>query len=83
MSSEKDSGSLSNMRPGDVLVSHSSAVREYEISIVPDVPHRTAGTHDAAVSAGCGEAEARGVDGWLMEDQIHVVKIATHRASDA
>ena len=36
MSSKKDPGSLSTMQAGDVLVSHSTAVREHEISIVPN-----------------------------------------------
>jgi hypothetical protein len=28
------------------------------------------------------EADAKGVDAWLTEDQTHVVKIASHRAPD-
>ena len=77
MSSEKRSGSLANMKSGDVLVSRSTAVVEHEISIVPNPPHATAATHDAAVSDGRAEAEALGVDAWLTEDQTHVVKIAS------
>jgi hypothetical protein len=76
------SQSLSNLKPGDVLVSHSRAVREHEISVIPDAPHATSPTHDAAVSDGCSEADARRVDAWLTEDQTHVVKIASHRAPD-
>jgi hypothetical protein len=68
------------VKPGDVLVSRPTAVRELEISIVPNAPHATSPSHDAAVSAGRSEADARGVDAWLTEDQTHVVKIATHRA---
>lgn len=78
MSSEKVPGSLANMKPGDVLVSHPTAVREHEISIVPNAPHSTSPTHDTAVRDGCSEAEAKGVDAWLTEDQTHVVKIASH-----
>jgi len=66
------------MKPGDVLASHPPAVREPELSIVPDAPHATSPTHDTAVSDGCSEAEAKGVDAWLTEDQTHVVKIASH-----
>ena len=79
MPSEKPPGSLANLKSGDVLVSHPTAVREHEISIVPNAPHTTAPTHDTAVNEGCPEAEAKGVDAWLTEDQTHVVKIASHR----
>jgi hypothetical protein len=69
------------MRAGDVLVSRSTAMREHEISIVPDAPHTMSPTHDAALVDGGAEAEALGVDAWLSEDQTHVVKIASHRTS--
>jgi hypothetical protein len=82
MSNEKHPGSLSNVQSGDVLVSHSTAVREHEISIVPNAPHAVFPTHDAAVSDGRSEAEALDVDAWLTEDQTHVVKIASHRTPD-
>ena len=74
--------SLSDLKSGDVLVSHSSAVHEHQISVVPNAPHATASTHDAAVGDGRSEAEATGVDAWLTEDQTHVVKIASHRAPE-
>ena len=74
--------SLANVKPGDVLVSHSTAVREHQISVIPNAPHATSPTHDAAVSDGRSEADAMGVDAWLTEDQTHVVKIASHRAPD-
>jgi hypothetical protein len=73
---------LSNVQSGDVLVSHPTAVREHEISIVPSAPHAISPTHDAAVSDGRSEADAMGVDAWLTEDQTHVLKIASHRAPD-
>ena len=79
VTNEENPESLSNVQSGDVLVSHPTAVREHEISIVPNPPHATASTHDAAVSDGCTEAEALGVDAWLTEDQTHVMKIAAHR----
>ena len=79
MSRRKAPGSLTNLKPGDVLISHPTAVREHEISIVPNAPHTTSPTHDTAVNDGCSEAEAKGVDAWLTEDQTHVVKIASHR----
>lgn len=82
VSKEKNPGSLSNVQSGDVLVSHPTAVREHEISIVPNAPHAISPTHDAAVSVGRSEADAKGVDAWLTEDQTHVVKIASHRPSD-
>jgi hypothetical protein len=82
MSSKKDPASLASVQSGDVLVSHPTAVREHEISIVPNPPHATSPTHDAAVSDGCSEADGRGVDAWLTEDQTHVVKIASHRTPD-
>ena len=68
--------SLSNVQSADVLVSHSTPVREHEISIVPGAPHASSSTHDAAVSDGRSEAHAIGVDAWLTEDQTHVVTIA-------
>jgi hypothetical protein len=79
LSKEENPGSLSDVRPGDVLVSHPTAVREHAISIVPNPPHAIAPTHDAAVSEGRSEADAKGVDGWLTEDQTHVMKIASNR----
>jgi len=80
VSKQQDPGSLSNVQAGDVLVSHPTAVREHEISIVPNAPHATFPTHDAALSDGHAQAEAIGVDGWLTEDQTHVVKFASNRA---
>jgi hypothetical protein len=82
VSNETKPESLSNVKPGDVLVSHPTAVREHEISVVPNAPHATSPTHDAAVSDGRSEADARGVDAWLTEDHTHVVKIGSHRAPD-
>lgn len=70
---------MSNMTAGDVLVSHSTAVSEYEISVIPNGPHAMSPTHDAAVGDGRAEAKAMGVDAWLTEDHTHVVKIASHR----
>jgi hypothetical protein len=80
MSIEKDSGLLGIMQSGDVLVSHSSAVLQHEISIVPNAPHANSPTHDVAVRDARSEADARGVDAWVTEDQTHVVKISSHRA---
>jgi hypothetical protein len=82
MSNETKLGSLSIVRPGDVLVSHSTAVREHDISVSPNAPHAVSPTHDTAVRDGCSEAHALGVDAWLTEDHTHVVKIASHRAPD-
>jgi hypothetical protein len=82
MSSEKDSGLLGAMQSGDVLVSHSTAVREHDISIVPDAPHANAPTHDVAIRDARSEADAKGVDAWLTEDHTHVVKISSHRGLD-
>jgi hypothetical protein len=82
VSEETKPQSLSDLKPGDVLVSHSTAVREHEISVVPNAPHATSPTHDTAVGDGRTEADAKGVDAWLTEDQTHVVKIASHRVPD-
>ncbi len=79
VSKERNPGSLSNVQSGDVLVSHPTAVREHEISIVPNAPHAIAPTHDAAVRDGHSEADALGVDAWLTEDHTHAVKIASNR----
>ena len=79
MSSKKHPGSLANVQAGDLLVSHSTAVREHKISIVPNGPHRVSLTHDAAIVEGRSQAEALGVDAWLSDDQTHVVRIAAHR----
>jgi hypothetical protein len=70
------------MKAGDVLVSHPTAVREHDISVVPNAPHATSPTRDQAVTDGCSEADALGVDAWLSEDHTHVVQIASHRAPD-
>ena len=82
MSTDKDSGSLGSVQSGDVLVSHPTAVREHQISIVPNAPHAISPTHDAAVSDARSEADAMRVDAWLTEDQTHVVKTASHRSPD-
>ena len=82
VSNETKPQSLSSVKPGDVLVSHPSAVREHEISVIPDVPHARSPTHNAAVADGRSEADARGVDAWLTEDHTHVVKIASNRAPE-
>jgi len=82
VSNKTNPGSLKNVKPGDVLVSHPTAVREHEISLVPNPPHAISPTHDAAVRDGRSEADARGVDAWLTEDQTHVVKIASHRVPE-
>jgi hypothetical protein len=79
MPTKKDPASWSSLQSGDVLVSHATAVREHDISIVPNAPHVTSTTHDEAVTDGRSEAHARGVDAWLTEDQTHVVKIASNR----
>jgi hypothetical protein len=49
-----------DVKSGDVLVSHPTAVREHEISFVPNTPHATSPTHDTAISAGRSEADAKG-----------------------
>jgi hypothetical protein len=54
-------------------------VREHQISIVPNAPHATSLSHEAAVNDGRSEADAIGVDAWLTEDQTHVLKIASNR----
>jgi hypothetical protein len=82
VSNEKHAKSLSNTKSGDVLVSHPTAVREHEISVIPNAPHTLSLTHDAAVSNGRSQADALGVDAWLTEDHTHVVKIASNRAPD-
>jgi len=79
MDNSKDPGSIAAVPPGDVLVSHSTAVREHDISIVPNAPHAVSPTHDAAVDDGRSEADAAGVDAWITEDGTHVAKIASHR----
>src|SRR6476661_10653738 len=80
--SNKNPESLSKMKAGDVLVSHPTAVREHEISVIPNAPHAMSPTRDEAVSDGRSEADVLGVDAWLTEDHTHVVKIASHRAPD-
>jgi hypothetical protein len=57
-----------------------TAVREHEISAIPNAPHARSPTHNAAVGDRRSEADARGVDAWLTQEQTHVVKIASHRA---
>jgi hypothetical protein len=79
MSTKKESATSSRPQSGDVLVSRSPAVREHDISIVPNAPHARCATHAVAVSDGRAEAQATGVDAWLTQDQTHAVKIASHR----
>ena len=79
MSNEKQPKSLASVKAGDVLVSHSSAVREHEISVIPKAPHAISPTHDTAVSDGRLQADAMGVDAWLTQDHTHLVKIAANR----
>jgi hypothetical protein len=74
--------SFADLQTGDVLVSRPTAVREHDISIVPNAPHATSPTHDAAVGDGRSKAKALGVDAWLSEDHTHVVKIASNRAAE-
>lgn len=73
---------MGSAQPGDVLITHPTAVREHEISIVPNAPHAISPTRDAAMTDALSEADAMGVDAWLTEDQTHVVKIASHRPPD-
>ncbi len=68
------------MQSGDVLVSHATALREHEISVVPNAPHANSPTHDAAVREARSEAHALGVDAWLTEDKTHVDQISSHRS---
>ena len=75
----KDSGTLSNMQAGDVLVARPSSVLEHDISIVPEKPHATVATRREAVDQAAAEAEALAVDAWATEDQTHVIKLSTHR----
>jgi hypothetical protein len=78
--SEIKSESFSNGKSGDVLVS--TAVREHQISVIPDAPQASSPTRDAAVSDARSAAEGMGVDAWLTEDQTHAVKIASRRPPD-
>jgi hypothetical protein len=74
-----DAGALSNMQTGDVLVARPSSVVTHDISIVPAKPHATMPNHREAVEQATEEAEARGVDAWVTEDQTHVIKLASNR----
>jgi hypothetical protein len=82
MSPDKNPESMADLKVGDILVSHSSAVCEHQISIVPDAPHASSSTHESALHEGRVKAEVGGVDAWLTEDQTHVMKIASHRSED-
>lgn len=79
---DHDSGALSKMQDGDVLVTHSSAVREHDISVVPDGAHATVPTRCEAIDQATEEARTLEVDAWVTEDQIHVVRIAGNRPVD-
>ena len=83
MSTDEDSESLGNAQSGDVLVSHPTAVREHQISIVPNAPHAISPTHEAAVTDAHSEADAMGVDAWLTEDQTPVLMIASNRTPES
>jgi hypothetical protein len=81
MSRENDPATMASAQPGDVLVSHPPRYASTRSALCPTLLTGYP-THDAAVSDGCSEADGRGVDAWLTEDQTHVVKIASHRTPD-
>jgi hypothetical protein len=65
-------------RPGDVLVSKPTATLEHDISIVPNPPHLSFATHDAAIQKARELAEDLRVDLWLSEDHIHFLRLASY-----
>jgi hypothetical protein len=67
VSNEKP-GALSNVKAGDVLVSHPTAVREHEISVIPTRRTRCLRRTTLRSTTGVPEAKAMGVDAWLTED---------------
>jgi hypothetical protein len=66
-------------RHGDVLVSRVAARIEHEVSIVPAAAEIVCPNHEVAIARARELAQARQVDAWLTEDNIHTVKIASYR----
>ena len=74
--------SVSTMKAGDVLVSHPTAVREHEISVIRTRRTRRLPRTTRRSATDAQKADVLGVDAWLTEDHTHVVKIASNRAPD-
>jgi hypothetical protein len=66
-------------RPGDVLVSNSTATLEHDVSIVPSGAEIVCPTHDTALARAHELAKDRHVDVWLTEDHTHFMKVASYR----
>jgi hypothetical protein len=66
-------------RPGDVLVSNSTATLAHDVSIVPAPADIVCPTHDTAIARAHELARDRQVDVWLTEDHTHFMKIASYR----
>ena len=72
---------MSRPRPGDVLVSQSSARADrYWISILDDAEQSVATRFDEAMSAARQLARQREVDGWYTSDHTHFLSVARHRS---
>jgi hypothetical protein len=64
------------LKPGDVLVSNSTATVEYDVSIVGGPVDSTAAHYTAAVARAKTLAAERRVDAWLTQDHTHFLQIA-------
>ena len=68
-------------RPGDVLISQSSARADhYLIGIVDDAQRRVARRFDEAVFIAERLARQQKVDGWYTVDHTHFMLVADHRS---
>ena len=65
--------------PGDLLVSRSTATREFLVTIVPTSEIVLRGIANSAVTTGLDLAQQLGVDLWLTEDHIHFLRLAAFR----
>ena len=68
-------------RPGDVLVSQSSARADrYSIGVVDDAEHGVARRFDDALRTAEQLARQQKVDGWYTCDHTHFLLIVRHRS---
>jgi len=69
-------------RPGDVLVSQSSARADrYSIDVVDDAEQGVAPRFDEAMRTATQLAGERKVDGWYTCDHTHFLLVAHHRSA--
>jgi len=62
MGTDKNRGSMADLKPGDVLIPYSAAESRHDISIVPATPDTSSTAHDAAVGSEGVDGERAAID---------------------